>query len=82
MMAEERPEQDNIDDETYDKYIGTGVIMDTQQSGIMLKTWIKRKWVRIIGNPSWILESTSWNMMMGPIIATLPMLFLITYIHR
>ena len=38
----------------------------------MLKTWIERKWGRVIVTHSWILGSTSWNTMTLIMIANFP----------
>ena len=38
MMTEESPENDNIDDDAYDKYIGTEVIMDVWGEGLRRAT--------------------------------------------
>ena len=89
MMAEKRPDQDDIYDATCDKSIGTEVIMYVPVEGPR-RTTVRlpfedldgENWGCIIGTHSWILESTVSHMMTGPMIATSLMFFLRTYINR
>ena len=53
-----------------------------QQSRAVLDTWMDQNWEHIIENHSWVFKSMSWNMITGPMIDTLTILFLKTFIHR
>ena len=88
MMAEKRPDQDDIYDAACDKSIGTEVIMYVPVEGPR-RTTVRltfeyldgENWGRIIGTHSWILESTVSHMMTGPMIATSQMLLMRTYTY-
>ena len=89
-MKEKRPKQDDMYKAAFNKYIGDKVMIDVPgegQEGATFRCPVGDLDGAKFGTYHWNLLmdtccSTSWNMMMVPMIANLPMLFIITYIHR